>query len=147
MADAMNDAGLIEGDISPSTTAPWHFWAIAAVALLWNSFGAWDYTSYQLGLAQVDPAMEAKLQAAPIWATAAWALGVWASFAGSILLLLRSRHAVTAFIVSLVAAVISFAWQYSAGLVATPVLPVVILAAVALLWWYTARMRGEGVLR
>ena len=35
----------------------------------------------------------------PLWAQAAWALGVWGSVAGSLLLLLRSRHAVLAFAV------------------------------------------------
>ena len=52
----------------------------------------------------------------------------------------------TAFAVSLIAAIVSFAWQFSAGIVPTPILPLVILAAVAFFWWYAARMRDEGVL-
>jgi hypothetical protein len=90
--------------------------------------------------------MLAKIDAAPAWATSAWALGVWGSFVGAVLLLIRSRRAATAFAVSFVAAVISFAWQYSAGLVTSPVLPLVILGAVAFFWWYATRMRGAGVL-
>ena len=65
----------------------------------------------------------------------------------AVLLLLRSRHAATAFAVSFVSALVSFAWQFSAGIVSTPVLPAVILAAVAFFWWYAVRMRERGVLR
>jgi len=142
MADTINESAVLEGDARDGAV-PWHFWAVVAVALLWNGYGAYDYTSYQLGMAPADPAVDA----APIWATACWALGVWGSFVGAVLMALRSRHAVTAFIVSLVAAAISFAWQFSAGIVTTPVLPLVILAMVVFFWWYAAKMRGEGVLR
>jgi hypothetical protein len=143
MADMIDDGAVAPADTSYPGAIPWHFWAVAAVSLLWNSYGAWDYTSYQLGLVPPVPAVEA----APLWATACWALGVWGSFVGSILLLIRSRHAPTAFAVSFVTAIFSFAWQFSAGVMPTPVLPVVILAAVAFFWWYAARMRREGVLR
>lgn len=131
--------------------APWHFWAVATVGILWNSFGALDYTMTKLRnpawIGQIDPAILAKIDAAPLWATVCWALGVWGSFAGAALLILRSRHAPLAFLVSLLAAIVSFSWQYSTGLVSTPVLPLVILAAVAFFWWYASRMRAEGVLR
>ena len=66
---------------------------------------------------------------------------------GAVLMAIRSRHAVTAFVVSLVTAAVSFAWQFSAGIVTTPVLPLVILAAILFFWWYATKMRGEGVLR
>lgn len=149
MADVLDDGTLIEPDADPAGT-PWHFWAVGAVGLLWNSFGALDYTMTQLRnpswIGQIDAETLAKIDAAPIWATSCWALGVWGSFVGAVLLLLRSRHAATAFAVSLVAAVISFSWQYSVGLIVSPVLPGVILAAVAFFWWYAARIRDRGVL-
>lgn len=141
MAETMNEEALREGEAAGGAV-PGHFWAVVAVALLWNGYGAYDYTSYQLGMAPPNAAVDA----APLWATACWALGVWGSFAGSVFLLLRSRHAPTAFAISLIAAAISFAWQIAAGLVPTPVLPAVILAAVAFFWWYAAKMRAEGVL-
>ena len=28
--------------------APWHFWVVAVVSLLWNSFGGYDYTMSHL---------------------------------------------------------------------------------------------------
>lgn len=149
MDDTLSD--VVDPEAEASGLAPWHFWAVAAVGILWNSFGALDYTMTKLRnpawIGQIDPAVLAKVDAAPIWASVCWALGVWGSFAGSVLLLIRSRHATSAFLVSLVAAVISFSWQYSAGLISTPVLPAVILVAVAFFWWYAARMREAGVLR
>ena len=130
---------------------PGHFWAVVAVALLWNSFGALDYTMTKLGVsdwvANIDPAIVATIAAAPVWATTSWALGVWGSFAGAVLLALRSRHAVTAFAVSLLGALVSFGWQFSVGIVWTPVLPAVIILAVAFFRWYAAQMRERGVLR
>ncbi len=149
-ADPQDGATLLEPDLSDRAAPPWHFWAIAAVGLLWNSFGALDYTMTQLRnpawIGQIDAEMLAKLEAAPVWATSVWALGVWGSFAGAVLLLVRSRHAATAFAVSFGAALGSFAWQYAAGLVATPILPLVILSAVAFFWWYAVNMRDAGVL-
>jgi hypothetical protein len=46
---------------------------------------------------------------------AAWAAGVWAAFIGSVLLLLRSRFAVVAFIASLVGMAVSFSHNLAAG--------------------------------
>ena len=152
MADTINEGVALDVDDAPRTgLAPWHFWAVTAVALLWNGFGALDYTMTQLRnpawIGQIPPETLATIEAAPIWATAAWALGVWGSFAGAVLMVLRSRHAVTAFMISLIAAAVSFAWQLSAGIVSTPIFPLVILAAIVFFWWYAAKMRGEGVLR
>lgn len=149
-ASTGDDATFRDPDLTDDATPPWHFWAVAAVGLLWNSFGALDYTMTQLRspawIGQIDADMLAKLDSAPIWATSAWALGVWGSFVGAVLLLVRSRHAGTAFAVSFGAALISFAWQYAAGLVATPILPLAILTAVAFFWWYASTMRSDGVL-
>lgn len=145
-----DDALLRDPDAGERPAPPWHFWAVSAVGLLWNSFGALDYTMTQLRnpawIGQIDADMLAKLDAAPFWATSAWALGVWGSLVGAVLLIIRSRHAGVSFAVSFVAALISFAWQYAAGLVATAILPLGILTAVAFFWWYAGKMREEGVL-
>ena len=75
------------------------------------------------------------------------------SVAGSILLLLRSRHAVTAFVISLVGAVLSFIYQMTIDLppamdsTMNKVMPLVIVGAIVLQWWYARRMRAAGVLR
>jgi hypothetical protein len=147
-----------------SSRAPWHFWLAGIVSLLWNAFGGYDYTMTQLrdpayfaqmsGQMGMSPAeMNGFFDSFPAWASALWAVGVWGSVAGSILLLLRSRHAVTAFAVSLVGAVLSFIYQATIDLppamdsTMNKVMPIVIVGAIVLQWWYARRMRAAGVLR
>ena len=161
MEQAMSDDG---ADAPQTTSAPWHFWLAGIVSLLWNAFGGYDYTMTQLrdpayfasmaGQTGMSPAeMNAFFDAFPAWASALWAIGVWGSVAGSILLLMRSRHAVTAFIVSLVGAALSFAYQATLDLppqmdsLMYKLMPLVILGAIVLQWWYARRMRAAGVLR
>ena len=88
---------------------PWHIWVVGLVTLLWHAGGAYDYLmTVTRNAAYLDmipeemrAAFMAYIEAMPTWATATWALGVWGAVAGSLLILLRSRHAVTAFLVAL----------------------------------------------
>lgn len=144
---------------APRAAAPWHMWAVGLISLLWNCYGGYDYTMSHLGGLEffqsmgLDAEAFTWFQAMPVWATAAWAIGVWLSVIGSILLLARSRHAATAFLVSLIGAAISFAYQFTsdrpASLEGTEmvVMPVVILIAIVLQWYYARLMTAAGVLR
>ncbi|MXO47248.1 hypothetical protein GRI69_03090 [Erythrobacter vulgaris] len=136
------------------TKTPWHLWVVGILTLLWNAVGCWSYTSTQLGMLDgygmsreaIDYVTEF-----PAWADALWALGVWGALAGSILILLRSRHAVTAMLVALVGLVGTTIYQRV--LTELPVdmagigLPIVIWATTLFLTWYAFRMRSQGVLR
>lgn len=144
------------------TKAPWHLWLVAILAIVWNAFGAADYTMSQLenrgwfemmGFDEATTnAVLAWLADAPLWSHAAWALGVWGGLAGSLLLLLRNRLAVWAFLVSIGGVIASMIHQAMA--VYPPELAemaeshmmwgVLVIAAGLLLysWW----MRGKGVL-
>ena len=82
----------------------------------------------------------------PVWAHAGWAFGIWGSFAGSVLMLLRYRHAVSAFLVSILGALVSYAAQAMAG-VLTPAEPIMILVVITFLWWYCRRAATQRVLR
>ncbi len=137
---------------------PWHFWLISAVSLVWNSFGCYDYTMTEMHneayiKAMTPPDMIAFMASLPSWLTAFWALGVWGSLAGSVLLLLRSRHAVTAFVVSLVGALGSFGYEYSHGAPPTMTdaaglgMTIGIFAVIILLWWYARRSLAKGILK
>lgn len=138
---------------------PAHLWILGILSLLWNGYGGYDYyMSHTGGLAffeasGLDAEAFAWFQAMPAWATAAWAVGVWVSLLGSILLLLRSRHATSAFLVSLLGAVISFAYQFTSdrpasmeGGIAT-VMPLVIIVMIVAQWYYARRMTAAGVLK
>jgi hypothetical protein len=136
--------------------APWHFWLVVAVGILWNGFGGYDYTMShlqgeiyyrQMGMTE---AMIAYMDTYPSWMHAVWAIGVWGSVAGSILLLLRSRWAFHAFVLSILGALGNLIYN-----VATPgggetmgmVMPLVILAASLFFIWYSSTMTKQGVLR
>ena len=142
-----------------SGSTPTHLWVVGILSLLWNAYGAYDYTMSHIGGLEyfesmgLDAEAFAWFNALPTWSVAAWAVGVWGSVLGSILLLLRSRHAATAFLVSLVSAVLSFVYQYTLDLPAAMdttmnrLMPLVIVGAIVLQWWYARRQVASGVLR
>lgn len=139
--------------------APVHLWIVGILSLLWNCVGAYDYVmSHTGGLAYfesmgLDAEAYAWFQGYPAWATAAWAIGVWVSLAGSLLLLFRSRLAEPAFLVSFLGAVISYAYQMTSDAPASMqggmamIAPLVIMILIVAQWYYARRMRQAGVLR
>lgn len=143
-----------------SAKAPASFWIISVISLLWNSFGCYDYAmskldpvNYMKSLGMSDAAI-AYMDGFPAWLTVFWALGVWGSLAGSLLLLARSRYAVTAFGVSLLGLAVSQVYQWFDGNIpaemsnpATIGMTAVIWASLLFLVWYARRMAAKGVLR
>jgi hypothetical protein len=139
--------------------APLHLWIVGILALLWNSFGCYDYlmtqTQNEQYLAMFTPEQRTYFSSFPAWTVAAWAIGVWGALAGSILLLIRKRLAVTAFGLSLLGLAISTFWQFFIS--ATPMRKVmgqtetiitvfVWVVAIALLL-YARAQSARGVLR
>lgn len=100
-------------------SAPWHLRAFAVVGIIWNGFAALDYTRFKLGGAAylrdfgVTEAQISYTMAMPAWATAVWALGVYTALLGSLLLFVRSRHAVAVFGLSLLLYVLSLVYTYA----------------------------------
>lgn len=135
------------------TAAPWHLWVVGILTLLWNSVGVMSYMMTELGqLASLGmtPDQIAYFDSFPAWATAVWALGVWGAFFGSILLLLRSRWAVTAIVVAVVGLIgttiyQNFMTQVPAELQSLA-LDLTIWATTLFMLWYAVKMRREGVL-
>ena len=142
-----------------SGTTPKHLWIAGILSLLWNGYGAYDYLMTELDPvgylsgAGFGPEVVAWFESFPAWTIAAWAVGVWASVAGAVLLLLRSRHAATVFLLSLVGALVSFGYQFTSDRPAevagseAMIMPVVILIAIVLQWYYARRQAAAGVLR
>ncbi|MFC0632298.1 hypothetical protein [Brevundimonas balnearis] len=143
---------------APAARTPWHLWLVGVLAVLWNGFGAYDYimtntqgATYMASMGMTE-AQIAYFNDMPTWMTAAWALGVWGAFAGSVLLLLRMKWAFHAFAISLLGLLGS--WIYSltndgfeimgaAGLGMSAFITLVALALV----YYAHRMTKAGVLR
>jgi len=142
-----------------SGSTPKHLWVVGVLSLLWNSYGAYNYLMSELdGAAYLASAgygseVAAWMESFPTWAVALWAIGVWGSALGSILLLLGSRHAATAFLLSLVGALGSFVFQFTSerpaeiAVAAEAIMPIVILIAIVAQWYYARRQAAAGVLR
>jgi hypothetical protein len=138
-------------------STPWWFWVVAVLSLCWNAVGGYDYTmSHVQGVAYfqqsgMSPAAIAYMQSYPSWMHAVWAIGVWGSVAGSLLLLARLRWALHAFALSFLGAAGSAihtamtpgAAEAMGGLV----FPGVICAICLVLAWFSWAMTKRGVLR
>tara|TARA_R110000772_G_scaffold26726_7_gene68684 strand:+ start:5094 stop:5555 length:462 start_codon:yes stop_codon:yes gene_type:complete len=137
--------------------APWHLWVVSIIATLWNSGGALDYTMTQTRnesyMSNFTQEQLDYFYAFPAWADAVWALGVWGAFIGSLLLLLRSRYATAAFLLSFLGLIGSSIYQVTADMPAslnTPAILIftaVIWLSVIFLIWYARKMNAKGILR
>lgn len=150
-------------DTVPATRAPAHLWIVGLVSLLWNGFGAYDYVMSRTGnlayFESIAPSREAAqemlamIEGFPLWMGIFWALGVWGSVAGSVLLLMRSRFAVHAFAVSLLGMVVGMVYQMTVEIPewategAMAIMPYVILLIGVGLLFYARAMDKRGVLR
>lgn len=141
---------------------PWHLWVVGILGLLWNLIAVTDYTFakmksdwYMKDVGQFTAEQIAWFGNFPLWANIGWALGVWGSFLGAVLLLMRSRHAVTAFIVSAAGLLMMTLYQFVLkkdeflGLFgAGPMyFTTVIWAILIALFFYARRQAAVGVLR
>lgn len=146
-----------------SARAPAHLWIVGILSLLWNCFGAYDYTMTRMrntdylasAMPGVDPnAALAWIDGMPLYAQIGWGLGVWLGLLGAVLLLIRSRWAVWSFSISFVGAVLGLGYQIAlapplegaSGPMVT-VMPYVIILIAAFLAWYAWTMERKGVLR
>lgn len=138
---------------------PFHLWVIGGVALLWNAGGAFDYLMTQFGnenyLSFLTEEQRAYLDRFPSWATAAWAFGVWGAVAGSVLLLLQSKWAAPAFLLSILGIIGSVVWG---EVLSDPPgrslmgpgafwFSIAVVCSIALLWVYARWMTARGHLR
>lgn len=145
--------------IDASNRTPWHLWLVGVLSLLWNAMGAFDYVMTQTRnadyLAQFTPEQQAYFVSFPLWVQGTWAIAIFGSVLGSILLLLRNRHAVTAFWVAMLAMIATTIHNFILGdtkmfeIVDTIALvfTAAIFVVAVLLVYYSTRMRGRGVLR
>ena len=141
-------------------TTPWHLWLVGVLSLLWNGFGAYDFImtntqgeAYMKTAGMTQPMIDYFL-AMPTWMYLPWTLGVWGAIAGSVLLLLRMKWAVHAFVLSLFGAVVSLCFGLMNPMPGLPpemaamaYMPWIIAAIALFLLWYAWTMGKRGVLR
>lgn len=142
--------------LNPRPRATVSFWFVAVLSLLWNLFGCYDYLMSKLSPESYFASMGmnaesvAYMAALPGWLTAFWALGVWGSLAGSLLLLARSRLAVPAFALSLAGLAVSQLTQefWLRPPQAGPIgLILMVWSALVFFLIYARSMAARGVLR
>lgn len=136
--------------VGESGQMPVHLWIVGGLAGIWYSMGAVAYVARQTGGDVIvgDP-YAAPLVSYPAWVDAAWALGIWAGLAASLLLPARSRYALPAFGVSVAGLLVTAVYVRAVWPTYNAQNLVAIQAAVValLLFVYAWRMRRRKVLR
>ena len=138
--------------------APWHFWLISVVAVLWNAMGALDYfmtkTRNEGYMSQFTPEQLEFFYSFPAWVVATWAIAVWGALFASILLLLRRSLAVQVFLASFICMLITMFHNYGlsngfdvVGDTFSLVFTGVIFVIALFLFLYARGMDNKGVLR
>lgn len=136
---------------------PAHLWIVGILALAWNGFGAWDYL---MSLTQGETyyratGMSEELIAyynfMPGWVYIPWTAGIVGALVGTVLLLLQSRYALYAFVISLLGSIasnVSAIAFVKDGFFAdgAAVMPALILAICILLAGYSTWLTRHGLL-
>ncbi|HVF95062.1 MAG TPA: hypothetical protein VM900_12180 [Sphingomonas sp.] len=145
-------------DVEPAK-APWHLWLVGIAATLFNAIGVFDFVmtmargSAYMASAGMTPAQIEHYRDMPGWMTIVWAIGVFAAFAASILLLLRRRSAFPVFVASLAAFLVSLFYTYvmtDGGAImgqAMAVTSAIIAALLLCFALYARAMAARGILR
>jgi hypothetical protein len=146
-----------EDQATSSGRTPWHLWVVGVLSVLWNSIGAYDYlmtqTQNEAYMSSFTPEQLEYFYGFPSWVVAFWALAIWSSVLGSILLLLRKKLAAGVFLVSFVSMVVTTIYNFglSNGLevMGDPfslVFSALIFLFALLLYIYARAMMNRGVL-
>ena len=130
---------------------PLSFWVVAGLGVLWNGFAVIGYwltaTHNAAAMAQSPPEMVEALNHTPMWALGAWGLAVGAALAGSLLLMLRRRWAVPAFVASLGGLLVLTIYQVAVNMPMS-ILQIITIWLVALfLLRFSSSEAGKGLLR
>lgn len=141
-----------------STKTPWHLWVVGVLSLFWNAMGAMDFTMTQTKnetyMNAFTPEQLEFFYGFPIWVDISWAVAVWASVLGSLILLFRKAFAVPVFLASVLGMIITVIHNYglSNGFEVTGdafslIFTAMIFTGATFLYFYSRKMRGNGVLR
>ena len=136
---------------------PVWFWAVAVLALLFEAFGVYAYltdvsrTAEEISQLPID--QRSLREATPTWIYAAYAIAVWVGLLGTVLLLMRRRHAEILLLVSLLAVIVQFGGVFLVPELRddTPpdafTLPIAIAVIAYGIWHFSRYARKQGWLR
>jgi hypothetical protein len=129
------------------------FWAIGAVALIWNVMGVINF-SVQMNadaLASFPETHRAIIEGRPAWATGGFALAVFGGALGCLLLLLRKSAAFYLFIASLLGVIVTM--THTLGIASSTIdfspfeilmMILMPLVVAAFLIWYSKQAESKG---
>ena len=104
-------ARVTDGQVDSRGNRPWLLWVVGTVSLLWNGLGTilWSGTSFMPDtfLDGQPIAYQEYVSTLPVWTVVSWGLGVVAGLAGSVLLLVRQKTAISVFGLSLFGAAVN----------------------------------------
>ncbi len=140
--------------VNSSTKPPVWFWVFSIIALLWNLMGVNAYLQQAYRTDAFTSMLTAEqldmVNSTPAWATAAFAIAVFAGALGCIALLLKKSWAKSLFLLSLIGIIVQMIYNlfiskalevYGPGAVVMPIL--VMLVGIFLLW-YSKRSITKG---
>jgi len=137
----------------PAHRVHWSFWAVGVVSMIWNLLSVVNFF-VQMNPAMLDAYRESErtiVEGRPSWATAMFAVAVFAGALGSIAVLVRRSIAVPLFMLSFVGVVgtmihsLSLGIEFSAGeILGIIVMPMVVPV---FLIWYSRFAARQGWLR
>ena len=134
--------------------APWHFWAIGVLALLWYASGAITIQLAQIGqLPSLTPDEAAYYAAKPTWLVVTTAIATYGSVLAALLMLLRMKAAVATYALAVAFIGLNNGIELANGTSralangTAAAVTAIILAIALFMVWYSWTMRQKGVLR
>ena len=137
-------------EASGASKVPLSFWVVAALGLAWNAFACQAYwltaTHDAATFAQTPPEMVRALEHTPVWALGSWGLAVGAALTGSVLMMLRSKWAVRAFVASLAGLLVLTGYQVASDMPMSLLQVLAIWFIALFLWRFSSSEAAKGLL-
>ena len=128
----------------------WSFWAIGAIALIWNVMGVINFFVQMNSdvLTAYRESERAIVEGRPAWATGGFAIAVFGGALGCLLLLLRKSAAYYLFIASLLGVIVTMTHALGAGIDfgLGEILGIILMPLVVAVFliWYSKQAESKG---
>ena len=128
----------------------WSFWAIGAIALIWNVMGVINFFVQMNSdvLTAYRESERAIVEGRPAWATGGFAIAVFGGALGCLLLLIRKSAAYYLFIASLLGVIVTMTHALGAGIDfgLGEILGIILMPLVVAVFliWYSKQAESKG---
>ena len=124
----------------------WSFWAIGAVALVWNLMGVMNFFMQMNAemLAAMPESYRTVIESRATWVTAAFGVAVFGGALGSLSLLFKKSVAFYLFIASLIGGIVQIIPTIDIGDIESTIGTGVFIVVAAFLIWYSKLAERKG---